>query len=108
MEDRKSFTYRGWNVHFDPPPIPTRMFDWEATHPDYDGAEDANDNRCLHAGSRAAIQAEIDEWYADNEEYDATAGYKARVWALMLIGVALFWIGGFYAVARSGILPKGW
>lgn len=29
-------TYRGWNVHFDNPPIPLRSMDWSATSPDYD------------------------------------------------------------------------
>ena len=29
-------TYRGWDVSYDHPPIPTRMFDWSATSPEYD------------------------------------------------------------------------
>ncbi len=29
-------TYRGWNVHYDNPPIPIRSMDWSATSPDYD------------------------------------------------------------------------
>lgn len=29
-------TYRGWNVHYDYPPIPIRSADWSATSPDYD------------------------------------------------------------------------
>lgn len=28
--------YRGWNVHYDNPPIPLRSMDWSATSPDYD------------------------------------------------------------------------
>jgi len=29
-------TYRGWDVGYDPKPIPCRDFDWTATSPDYD------------------------------------------------------------------------
>lgn len=61
----KSDTYRGWLISFDYPPIPCRDFDWSATHPDYDGAEDANDNRHVAASTREAVMAEIDAWFAE-------------------------------------------
>lgn len=37
-------TYRGWNVHYDNPPIPIRSADWSATSPDYD--VDCDSERC--------------------------------------------------------------
>lgn len=55
--------YRGWMISFDYPPIPCRDFDWSATHPDYDGAEDANDNRVVHGRTRDDVIAEIDAWF---------------------------------------------
>lgn len=60
-------THRGWLISFDYPPIPVRDFDWSATHPDYDGAEDANDGRVVHGRTRDAVIAEIDAWYAENK-----------------------------------------
>ena len=64
-------TYRGWSISFDFPPIPIRDFDWSATHPDYDGAEDANDNRYVHARTREAVEAEVDAWIDENGEQSA-------------------------------------
>jgi hypothetical protein len=31
-------TYRGWTIHYDPPPIPIRNFDWQAYGPNYDAS----------------------------------------------------------------------
>lgn len=47
--------------------------DWTYSHVDYDGAEDAFDNRCGYAASEAACRAEIDDWYADQDEADEAA-----------------------------------
>ena len=30
------WTYKGWAISADYPPIPSRAFDWSATSPDYD------------------------------------------------------------------------
>lgn len=30
------WTYKGWSISADYPPIPTRSHDWSATSPDYD------------------------------------------------------------------------
>lgn len=59
--------HRGWSISFEYPPIPCRDFDWCATHPDYDGAEDANDGRLVHGRTRADVIAEIDLWIEENE-----------------------------------------
>jgi hypothetical protein len=37
--------------------------DWCYVHDDYDGADDANDDRCGHAPSVEAAKSEIDEWW---------------------------------------------
>lgn len=109
MEDRRSYNYRGWNVHFDPPPIPSRQFDWQATHPDYDGAEDAEDNRICVGGSRAEVQAEIDEWIADNETCPRNASARAGCClAYIGVGVVILIIIAFAIAARAGLIPEGW
>ncbi len=33
---RDQWTYKGWEISFDMPPIPARNFDWCATSPDFD------------------------------------------------------------------------
>lgn len=58
-------TYRGWSISFDYPPIPCRDFDWSGTHPDYDGADDANDSRAVHGHTREAVIAAIDAWFEE-------------------------------------------
>lgn len=57
-------TYKGWSIAYYPKPIPTQLWDWEATHEDYDGENG------LHfvARSEEAIKEGIDEW--DWEERD--------------------------------------
>lgn len=70
-------TYRGWTVHYDPPPIPVREFDWSATHSNYDaewlGEEDGwQDNGLkVSAGSYEALCAAIDEKEAEMAEAGA-------------------------------------
>lgn len=34
--ERDQWTYKGWQISFDMPPIPSRDMDWCATSPDYD------------------------------------------------------------------------
>jgi hypothetical protein len=57
-------TYRGWSISFDPPPIPHRGFDWQATHSEYDAWDDGDgwqsNGLAVQAGSRDALIAEID------------------------------------------------
>lgn len=59
-------THRGWTISFDYPPIPCRDFDWSATHPDYDGAEDASDDRVVHGRTRDDVIAAIDAFIAES------------------------------------------
>ncbi len=58
---------RGWQIDYSPPPIPCRDFDYVATHPDFDGAPDANDSRQVFSRTINGVVAEIDGWYEDNE-----------------------------------------
>lgn len=58
--------HRGWQIDWAPPPIPTRNFDYVATHPDYDGAPDSGDSRQVFSATINGVVAEIDAWY---EEY---------------------------------------
>lgn len=64
--------HRGWSLSFDFPPIPVRDFDWSATSPDYDCDCDdegfhATSGAVVHGPTRAAVIAEIDAWYLDQE-----------------------------------------
>jgi hypothetical protein len=52
--------YRNYTITYDPPPIPTRAFDWHYVHNDFDGAPDAHDTRGGSASSLAEAKREID------------------------------------------------
>jgi hypothetical protein len=67
-------TYRGWSISYDHPPIPIRLMDWSATHPDYDasceGPEDGgwvSNGKSVTAGTLDELKAEIDVWINENE-----------------------------------------
>ena len=51
-------TYRGYEIYFDPPPVPTRAWDWHYVHKDYDGP---GDRRCGDEGSVEHCKQSIDE-----------------------------------------------
>jgi len=55
--------YRDFDIHYDPPPIPSRNCDWHWTHKDFDGPED---NRGGHAESAEAAKAAVDFWHEEN------------------------------------------
>lgn len=57
------YTYRGWRIDHDPPPIGYRGADWQFVHPDYD----LDDPRHGHAASLEAACAEIDNYETDGE-----------------------------------------
>lgn len=44
----------------------THFYDFAFCHDDYDGAEDAKDDRCGYANTVEEAKAEIDEWEAAN------------------------------------------
>lgn len=53
--------YGKWRIYHDPTPLPVRQFDWAFVHDDFDGAPDANDNRCGRAASPDECFAAIRE-----------------------------------------------
>ena len=50
-----------WTITYDPPPIPIRDMDYCGVHEDYDGAPDANDNRCVRGASAQDVLEQIRE-----------------------------------------------
>jgi hypothetical protein len=57
-------TKRGehWNLFHDSPPVPSRAFDWSATHVDYDGE---GDHRLVFGETREDVIRNIDEFEED-------------------------------------------
>lgn len=56
--------YAGYIITYSPKPIPSRAFDYDFVHPDYDGP---GDTRCGNASSILACKQRIDEI---NDELD--------------------------------------
>ena len=73
--------YRGYNITYWAKPVPTRAWDYDFAHEDYDGAPDSGDHRCGNGASVEDCKEQIDERGAgsrdvngddneeDNEEY---------------------------------------
>ena len=58
----------GYTLSYDPPPVPTRQFDWHFAHEDYDGAPDSMDTRCGSAASpEEALNQIIDVEYENGD-----------------------------------------
>jgi hypothetical protein len=64
----EAVTYRGYRIHYDPPPIPDRRFDWHFAHENFDGAPDAGDHRHGDAASLEEAKAEIDDMIEDEAD----------------------------------------
>jgi hypothetical protein len=62
MDDTQNTTenYKCWRITYNPKPIGTRKHDYDAVHPDYDGADGGN-GLYLTAESVAACHKAIDE-----------------------------------------------
>ena len=53
--------YKKWILEFNPKPVPSRKFDWDATHLDFD--EDPGcDDRHFQCASISEAMVEIDAW----------------------------------------------
>jgi hypothetical protein len=52
--------YGNWRISYNPPPIPSRNCDWQFCHKDFDGAEDACDDRYGSAETLLGAMDEID------------------------------------------------
>ena len=70
MKKEYMLTYRGFHITYDPPPIPLRNSDWQYWHDDYDGADDANDDRHGSAKSLNDCRDEIDTYWRENKMDD--------------------------------------
>ena len=57
--------YRGFIISCDPKPIPSRSFDWDYVHEDYDGP---GDHRCGSCASKESAMVEIDEFIRGEQE----------------------------------------
>lgn len=76
MNDR--IEYRGFIITYDPPPIPTRSYDWQWMSDDYDGAPDSTDTRAGRSASLDEARADIDEWWADYENGDEQLRFETE------------------------------
>ena len=56
--------YRGWTIHYDPPPIPFRGFDYIASDPNGDGEPNA------YGSSVEDCKFDLDRLLADRDEGD--------------------------------------
>lgn len=61
--------YRGYNITYWAKPVPTRAWDYDFAHEDYDGAPDSGDHRCGNGASVEDCKEQIDEIIED-EEFD--------------------------------------
>ncbi len=64
----QTITYGQWEISYNPPPIPYRGCDWQYCHKDFDGAEDACDNRHGAEPSLVACLDAIDDY--EEERFD--------------------------------------
>ena len=58
--------YGKWRIYHDPLVVPVEGLDWAFVHDDFDGAPDANDNRCGRAASPDECFATIREMDDDH------------------------------------------
>lgn len=63
---RTYYHYRHYKIWRDPPPVPTRAWDWHYQHDDID----LDDNRYGHCATLEACKGEIDDAIED-EEFEA-------------------------------------
>ncbi len=61
--------YRGYTITHGAKPVPTRVWDYDFVHADYDGAPDSGDRRCGNGASVDDCKEQIDELIED-EEFD--------------------------------------
>lgn len=64
----QTIAYGDWQISYNPPPIPVRNCDWQYCHKDFDGAEDACDDRYGSSGSLMSAMIRIDD--LEDEAWD--------------------------------------
>ena len=59
--------YRGYQITYWAKPVPTRAWDYDFSHEDYDGAPDSGDARCGAARTMEEAKELIDEQIEEEE-----------------------------------------
>lgn len=67
------WSYKGWTISFDMPPIPARNFDWIATSPDFDADCDQDgfficSGGQVNAATYEELLEEIENYIASEDE----------------------------------------
>ena len=71
--------YRGFIITFDPPPIPTRAYDWRWMSDDYDGAPDSTDTRAGRSASLADAKADVNAWWDEYENGNSQLQFETEM-----------------------------
>lgn len=58
-----TFKYRGFEIQYNPKPIPLRTCDWDVSHPDYD----LGDDRCWTESSLRRCFESIDDYIEEHQ-----------------------------------------
>ena len=63
--EKNMVLYKDWNLEYNPKPIPSRKFDWDCRHNEFD--EDPGcDDRNFQCASIDEAMEEIDDWDANH------------------------------------------
>lgn len=54
--------YKNWTIIYNPKPIPTKIYDYDVVHEDYDGSSDSGDTRYFTTESIDSAKLLIDNW----------------------------------------------
>lgn len=65
--------YRDYVICHDPPPIPSRAFDWKFYHEGFDGSPDSRDRRCGSGPDTEDCQKQIDEIEDELNTFDSAS-----------------------------------
>lgn len=57
--------YKRYYIYHNPKPIPSKIFDWDYEHVDYDGAPDSLDYRAGSGKSESDCKQQIDQITGD-------------------------------------------
>ena len=59
--------YKGWHIKYNPKSIPVTSHDFDVVHQDYDGAEDAHDDRSFTCADLVEACELIDEYITEEK-----------------------------------------
>lgn len=60
--------YRGFQIEYDPPPVPDRRHDWRWSHPGVDGAPDSGDGRIGTAPTLIDAKLAVDDYLDEHPD----------------------------------------